>query len=84
LYFKPYLTWAFYEKISEPLEIRTVEDSHMQYKVYVPAFKFIINKEVQAKDEIYLSLPKSIYEKTEFMKESWAKFGDFYNDDPVF
>jgi len=79
------LTWAFYEKITEPLNIRTVEESHMQYKVYVPAFKFIINKEVQDKDEFYLSLPKSIYEKTaEFMKESWAKYGEDYNDDPVF
>ena len=70
-YYKPYLTWAFKEKIASTVSVRVVEESHVYYKVKPIPFKVIIEMETAHNDEYYICLPKSVYGKADYENEEW-------------
>ena len=56
----------------------------MYYRYHPSAFSRILTKDIESDDEVFLTLPPSVYVKAEYRKEQWIKFGNDYDEDPVF
>jgi len=69
IYFKPYLTWAAKGRMDGPETKRVVEETEIYYKYHPSAFTRVLTKDIELDDEMFLTLPPSVYVKAEYRKE---------------
>lgn len=83
VYFKPYLTWAVKEKLTQEPN-RVIEETHVYFKQRPAPFIRYLTKSKELPEEYYLTIPSSVYAKAEHTRELWSKFGTDYDNDYPF